>query len=121
MALKCDGCGNKLAYKISIHYTKEGRDCSCDKCGSVGLSGIPDVYWKGTHSCENITDNMGTPIVFTSRRHKAEVMKKQGISEAGDMYHGSRYVPQVQNKKDSRPEVRQALTKAMDQMKRKYR
>lgn len=123
MALECDGCGNKLAYKISMFRTDEGDFSSwCDKCGSVGSTWTPDVYWPGhAYASEHVTDTMGNPITFESRRHKAEVMRQQGISEAGDMHHGSRYVPQAPQKKDSRPEVRQAIRTAMEQMKRKYK
>lgn len=66
----------------------------CDSSCRVA-SGVPDVYWPGQpHYNDNLVDKAtGKPVLLTSKRHKAEVMKKLGVVEAGDRYHGAPYVP----------------------------
>jgi len=55
------------------------------------MPGIPDVYWPGhEHYNENLTDNMGNPILLKSRRHKAEALKMMGVTETGDRVRGAR-------------------------------
>ena len=59
---------------------------------SVGR-GSPDVYFKGPY----FDPNLGSPDVpghengsyVESRQHKAMLMKRFGLSEAGDRRHGS--------------------------------
>lgn len=95
MALHCDGCNTDLAHRIQIKFeeNEEGnleKVEICDMCGSVGNASVPDIYFKGAELNQNITDRLGRPIPLTSRRQKAEVMKKLGYQEAGDFHHGSR-------------------------------
>lgn len=89
----CRGCKNDHAFRVRIGYDpvlKISSEC-CDKCGTVGQIGIPDVYWPGhPYYSENITDRMGKPILLESRQHKMRVMRQQNMSEMGDRYHGSR-------------------------------
>lgn len=125
MALKCRGCGNDHAYRVSIRLVGEDYVDICNRCGDVGSTYVPDVYWPGyAYKSENITDKNGEPILLTSRRHKAEVMRQQGIVEAGDRYHGSRMsllqkmVPE--RNRNSRADVRSAIQNAAEQMRRKY-
>lgn len=89
--MECRGCG-KHAHYLKIRFVDGVAIENCKNCGAVETSnvGIPDVYWPGhAHTNPNITDRMGREILLTSRRHKAEVMRKQGISEAGDRVHGT--------------------------------
>lgn len=53
--------------------------------------GFPDVYFAG----EGIEPNLATEsaplgVFVHSKRHKAEIMRRQGISECGDRVHGAR-------------------------------
>ena len=86
----CTTC-NEECYHTHVSYSIDGQRLeTCNNCGNVSMTYIPDVYWPGSvHKNPNITDHMGRPIELRSKRHKAEVMRKQGISEAGDRYHGS--------------------------------
>ena len=86
----CGTCGEEC-YHSHVAYSDSGeRMETCNNCGNVTITYIPDVYWPGhVHTNPNITDRMGHPIELTSRRHKAQVMRQQGISEAGDRFHGS--------------------------------
>jgi len=125
MALSCRGCGNSAAYRVQARMIENKIIDICDRCGDVGSAHVPDVYWPGhAYKSENITDANGNPILLTSRRHKAEVMREQGLSEAGDKYHGSRVetlkhmVPE--HKVDAKAEVRAALQQAAQQLRRKY-
>ena len=88
----CVNCGNKCASRIRIRFDKKiGKLEECERCGTVGSAGVPDVYWPGhAYKSENITDRMGNPILLESRQHKANVMREQGISECGDRSHGTR-------------------------------
>ena len=94
--VKCEHCGNEEAHRIQIRYINKGQNQDperierCNKCGDMGNSTIPDVYWRGTEKNPNITDRMGKPIELRSRRHKAEVMRQLGYSEAGDFHRGGR-------------------------------
>ena len=89
--MKCDSCGNAAATRISYAKGKE----SCDKCGTPGRITFADVFFdqrKGAYLDANITDPVKAPFgtMITSRSHKAEVMKANGLKEVGDRRHGSR-------------------------------
>lgn len=125
MALKCRGCGNDAAYRVQVRMIESEPVDICNRCGDVGSAHVPDVYWPGhAYKSDNITDANGVPILLTSRRHKADVMRQQNLSEAGDRYHGSRMeslkhmIPE--RKADAKAEVRAALQQAAQQLKRKY-
>lgn len=125
MALSCRGCGNDKAYRVSVRLIGGTYTDICNRCGSVGSTYVPDVYWPGqAYKSENITDKNGNPILLTSRRHKAEVMREQGIVEAGDRYHGSRMESlnhmAAQKPTNSREQIRAAMQTAALQLKRKY-
>lgn len=125
MALNCRSCGNDKAYRISVRMIDETPVDICNRCGDVGSTYIPDVYWPGyAYKSENITDKNGNPILLTSRTHKATVMREQGIVEAGDRHHGSRMEAlkdmAPQKPVNSREQVRQALQAAALQLKSKY-
>jgi len=89
--MTCNGCQNKEAHRIS--YSSKGE--SCDKCGNPGKVTFADVFFdakKGAYLDHNITDPVKAPFgtMITSRSHKAEVMKQNGLREVGDKRHGSR-------------------------------
>lgn len=90
MALHCRGCGSNVSHHTQTRIVEGELRDTCDRCGSVGNAGVPDVYFKGPHTNPNITDLMGRPIELTSRRHKADVLRKQNAREAGDSYHGTK-------------------------------
>lgn len=127
MALSCRGCGNERAHRLSVRRAGTGFADFCDRCGAWGPgAGVPDVYWPGhAYKSDNITDANGDPILLTSRRHKADVMRQQNLSEAGDRYHGGRMeiLSAMIPKKESNPkaDVRAAISRAVETLKRKYR
>ncbi len=89
--MTCDSCGNKSATRLSY---SQGKD-SCDRCGNLGKITFADVFFdqkKGAYLDSNITDPVKAPhgTMITSRSHKAEVMKANGLKEVGDKRHGSR-------------------------------
>lgn len=90
--MKCGNCGNENAWHMMTRWDGEKQIDQCNACGlEGGGDGIPDVYWPGgPHYNPNLCDKMGNPILLTSRKHKAEVMKKLHAQEAGDSYRGSR-------------------------------
>ena len=92
----CTHCGSKEAFVISVMWDPvNGRKSFCNMCSNTRPSTFHDVYWPGgAHYNDNICDKKtGKPIELTSRGQKARVMKEQGLSEAGDLYHGSRFSP----------------------------
>lgn len=89
--MTCDSCKNPSATRIS--YSKNGE--TCDRCGNLGAFKFSDVFFdarKGAYIDHNITDPVKSPFgtLITSRSHKAEVMKQNGLREVGDKRHGSR-------------------------------
>lgn len=90
----CDNCDNKSASYVVISYSDKKRTCACDRCGAGRPRGIPDVYLGqggGFRVEENLADpKTGQPIPFSSRREKADIMKRLNLKEAGDRKHGAR-------------------------------
>ena len=89
--MNCAGCGNKSAHRIS--YSSKGE--SCNSCGNPGKITFADVFFdqkKGAYLDENVTNPVSAPhgTMITSRSHKAQVMKANGLKEVGDKRHGSR-------------------------------
>ena len=86
----CLGCGNQQAYRTFT--TATGFEC-CDKCGALGSLDVPDVYFPGPY----IDPNLGHPdrpcekdgVLVLSKRHKAMLLKEQGLREVGDRRHGA--------------------------------
>lgn len=90
--MNCRGCGNEKAYNVRTRYEGEILIEGCDQCGSVNCEGIPDVYLNRVgQTFSNLCDTMGNPIPIMSKRHKQEVMKSLGVSEAGDRVNGAPY------------------------------
>lgn len=88
----CNGCGNAEAYQIRSIYDKGEVFDSCDRCGNVSVAALPDAYLGHIgQTFSSLCDDMGRPIPIQSKRHKAEVMKSLGVSEAGDRVNGAPY------------------------------
>lgn len=92
--MKCGGCGNEGAYHLT-GWMQDGVYAEvCNKCrpSDKGVDvNVPDVFWPGQeHYNPNLCDGMGRPILLRSRRHKAEVMRKLQVQEAGDVHRGTR-------------------------------
>ena len=95
--MKCEGCKNENAW--IVHPKKEaytGRVFEeCNVCFDKSIPANPDVYFREPYWDENIHDQddpshdwrRGTFI--TSKAHKAYVMKKCCLQEAGDRHHGT--------------------------------
>lgn len=96
--MKCEGCGNENAW--SVHKKKESLTQriyeECNTCFDSTVPHNPDVYFRQPYWDENLHDfddphydfRKGTFI--TSKSHKAYVLKKCGIREAGDSVNGKR-------------------------------
>lgn len=93
--MTCNGCGNQAAYHIVTRVEKESLVDVCNQCGAGPASTVNDVYWPGhAHFNPQLVDNnTGAPIWLESRGHKAEVLRKKGLVEAGDRHRGAPYSP----------------------------
>lgn len=77
------------AHRWKVTYSKGTRHEECDRCGHVGSTWVPDVYFRGIHKDANIVDNMGNAILIESRQHKAQLMRERGMREAMDRVRGA--------------------------------
>ena len=86
--MKCEGCGNANAMRLS--YSKHGE--SCNACGDPCKFRFSDVYFKGGYFDEHIAHDTKSPFgsEVRSREHKAALMKEYGLRERGDKIHGAR-------------------------------
>lgn len=87
--MKCSGCGNESAYRLS--YSAAGE--SCDSCGAPASSfKFSDVFFRGPYHDQHIADPDRSPkgTFVRSREHKAALMAGLGIREVGDKVHGAR-------------------------------
>jgi hypothetical protein len=92
----CASCGSVAYYHWSMKLDADGNRfecCSeCSKAPTPGLS--PDVYFdskKGAWQTDiNLADRYTGPIPFSSKREKADIMKRLGLRESGDKVHGAR-------------------------------
>ena len=113
----CETCGEK--YPSRRQYINETGTWICDRCGASALY-FPDIFWDGKPE-ENLADGPdGKPRTFLSRGQKAQYLKNQGISEAGDKFHGAPFttltsVDKEQKKRDNIRMVQEARHK-VDQM-----
>jgi len=90
----CRTCGNQNAYVVRTVFQESELLDFCDSCSRISVSWDPDVYLpKIGHKFENLCDKMGNPIEIRSKRHKAEIMREQNVSEAGDRIHGAPIEP----------------------------
>ena len=91
--MNCEGCGNKAAVVTRTGYENGQRYeiCNSSNCGNLATPWHPDVYFRRPEMVENLADaNHPFGQVVESRRHKARILREQGLREAGDMHHGSR-------------------------------
>lgn len=94
----CEGCGNKDPW--ARHPKKESYTGKvyeeCNRCFDSSIPSNPDVYFREPYWDPNLFDfdspgfdpKRGTFV--TSKVHKAYLMKKLGVREAGDRKNGSR-------------------------------
>jgi len=103
--MKCENCGNQSAHIWRVTYIGNERIERCNGCSDIKAAANPDVwygYGSGTHTEENIADpKTGQPIPFSSKREKADAMRRAGVREVGDKVKGYRredMVPQNRRK-----------------------
>lgn len=95
----CEGCGNPEPW--ARHSKKEaltGRYYEeCNKCFDGSTSSNPDVYCPvGGYWDPHLYDfddplyNHQRGLFIRSKQHKAYVLKKMGVREAGDVSRGTR-------------------------------
>lgn len=94
----CEGCGHASPW--ARHSKKEALSGKtyeeCNRCFDPSISSNPDVYFRQPYWDEHLCDYDDPSYDFKrgtfirSKAHKAYVMKKLGIREAGDMRNGSR-------------------------------
>ena len=86
----CENCGNSEAYVY--RKTKDG-EC-CDSCGDLRIPWNPSVYFRQPYVDPNLGDyrhpHEANGVLITSKRHKARLMREQGVVEAGDRVRGGR-------------------------------
>lgn len=83
----CSGCGNQEAYQWRMNKYGE----SCNKCANFIVNTF-DVFFKEPSFEEHLADLKHPQGQWvTSKSHKARLMKEQGVREAGDRTHGSRF------------------------------
>lgn len=91
--MTCAGCGNPRAVvtRTIALATSLVEMCDAPECGNLKTPWVPDVHFSRPEVIEHLADQehpFGQMI--ESRRHKARVMREQGIREDGDRHHGSR-------------------------------
>ncbi len=92
----CDNCGAESHHFYRVCFTLKGeRYSECSECSNRATPSLsPDVYFdksKGAFQTDpNLCDRRTGPIPFSSKREKAQIMKRLGVREAGDKEHGSR-------------------------------
>lgn len=94
----CEGCGNPNPW--ARHTKKEaltGRYYEeCNRCFDSAIPSNPDVYFREPYWDDMLCDRddpyyvEGKGTWVTSRSHKAYLMKKLNLQEAGDSKHGHR-------------------------------
>ena len=92
------GCGNKKAWAVHKKVEKHsGREYTeCNVCFDPSIPKNPDVYFRQPYWDYNLHDkddasydvNKGTFV--RSKEHKAYLLKKLNLQEAGDKESGSR-------------------------------
>lgn len=94
----CETCGNPNPW--ARHSKKErftGRYFEeCNRCFDASIPSNPDVYFRQPYWDPNLCDyddpsyDLQKGTFIRSKAHKAYVLKKLGVQEAGDMRNGSR-------------------------------
>lgn len=106
----CLECGDTHLIFFAIPPCPEEPWALCNKHRNP--KGSPDVFFDGKPE-HGLADDprTGQPIVFQSKSAKAAYLKERGLMEAGDRVRGSYPSVLGQPKRDTRPEVREALHK----------
>ena len=94
----CNGCKSTVAARVKgwiDEETKQYVEC-CDVCTKLAAVWLPDVYLGGVggsvRTDENLCNDKGQPIPFTTKREKAAIMKMLKVRQAdsAEHNHGSR-------------------------------
>jgi hypothetical protein len=88
----CGSCG-KECHRIHAEYNKSaGKTVEyCDQCGDTRAVTFYDVYFDKPYFDEHLADETSPHGTFImSRGHKAMVMKRMGLVEAGHRVRGAR-------------------------------
>ena len=96
--MHCNTCGSDKAARIRMGIdSKTGKLWElCDICGQVPSVWLPDVFLGnggGVQTDENLCDpKTGVPIPFSTKREKAELMRKLNVRQAdcAERQHGAR-------------------------------
>lgn len=95
--MKCDGCGSSEATKVVARIGANGQlEESCNICDpSIVLTiNVPDVYFDKPYFDSNLGDankpGCGHGQWVNSKRHKAQILKEQGLRECNDSDKGSK-------------------------------
>ncbi len=96
--MECRGCGNNEAWSVTTKKEAVTGNIyyECNKCFDPSIPNNPDVYFKGPYWDEHLLDwddpscNNTKGTFIRSRQHKAYVLKKLGMREAGDRRRGYR-------------------------------
>lgn len=99
----CSGCGNENARRVRIVYDEDDRIETCEDCGRLTSLYYPDVYFPGEPYMDpNLVrpTDVHSPdgILVRSKRHKAALLREQGLVERGDRVHGAiNYDPKMRH------------------------
>lgn len=122
----CRGCGNKRAAILKVYYEDQKRVELCDDfaCGNLRSPLIPDVYFREPYFDPNLANEKNPQgVQVESRRHKAHLLREQGLKEGGDRYHGSLHRGAAQPKRkmsaSAKAKLRHAVRKNLGVMKRR--
>lgn len=91
--VRCDGCGNPAAVVTRSWYEKGVfyEVCNDQKCGNLRTPWLPDVYFRKPEFVEHLGDaDHPYGQMVESARHKARILREQGLREDGDRVRGSR-------------------------------
>lgn len=95
--MHCGGCNSNVAARVRIGFNKEGKKWEyCDICGGMSAVWLPDVFLGGpggtVRTDENLCDNNGKPIPFSTKREKKAIMNMLKVRQAdsAERQHGYR-------------------------------
>ena len=82
----CSGCKSNLAARTLTWYEEGVRLEHCDICGNQPAVWLPDVFLGSSgggreQTDENLCNDKGVPIPFSTKREKAAVMNHLGVKQ----------------------------------------
>lgn len=90
----CEGCGEATGH-VRIRYVGGVKEEQCSFCGDFRRPWCPDVYLEpgsGERTNMNICDpKTRRPVPYSSKREKADILRRLNLKEAGGLVHGSRW------------------------------